>query len=818
MGANFPGAGNANPGTFVLVETVSRGVSVPSGTRLAVLMGEGARQETLIASAVGGGNDGLDSTCTTTTGRNGRHFKLSAVPVVSNRTRLFKNGIELNLLEDDSGSATFDSRFDARINITGGCIELQAAHLVDLGGAFYRASATNVGNGTISGLTLLDSNAPTETWTVRVSTIRRDGYGDPIDGYAQFIVKGSVSGIILDGYGNQISWQSNGQTVSNGILQFSISEGAVAFREGDSFTIQVAGGALLRGDSLTAIYIAETDLNDPELFTNMQAVKAKHGEPSLTNRLSLGAQLAFANGTPGFYCLQTKPAVPRRQSVVVRESANGQADAEDLQFTLPLNVIPDADSKINFFVTDPTTGVESQLIPNKVDFFDPAITADPDSFHFGVAYDFSYTVILDDSIQKEGDDGVLTSVTSTTATLASESVEFGLDDLSGFRTVKIVNSTAGNDGIFTIVSVSEGVVTISDPGGFTNETGVEFQVLDSTTTSARILFTDDLALSLGESLRVTLVDTRDADFFDAGWLEAYEAAEKIDIDMVVPLPSQTISAIFQNGKAHIENQSSIKNKHERILLIGAIRGLDPEHVIGTEDAAVEDIGVLEGIQGDDVTEVLAGDTEDLADYGVQDAFGDSFRVVFFYPDEIVVQIGASREFVDGFFIAAAAAGFFGGISQINTPLTNKRLAGFTILRDKLYSPLIQESITAVGISLLQPVIGGGKVIWGKTVTTSGFAEEEEISIIFIRDRIAKSMRVAFDGFIGTAETPTTQASLFARANGMMQAFVAQRLITDFRDLQVARDEVEPRQWNISVAVQPVFPLNWIFVRIQVGAF
>lgn len=814
---NFPGSDGATPGVTVLTETISRGVSIPSGTRLMVIMGEGAREETIIASAVGGGNDGLDPTCTTTAGSDGRHFILSTSPIVSNRTTIFKNGIPLTIVEDEVDTSTFDDRFDARIDISSGCIELQTAHLVDQGGAFYSASSSNVGDGTITGLSLLDVNAPSETWTVRVSSVRRDGYGNPIDGYAKFIVQGSVSGIILDGYGNQIVWQSNGVTVDNGILSFAISEGSIAFREGDSFVIQTAGGPLLAGDSLTATYIAVLDINDPQLFTDPRALQAKHGSASLENRLALGAQIAFANGAPGVYALQTAPALPRRQSFVLEESAAGEADIEDLSFALPLNVIPDTDTGINFFTTDPVTGVEAQIIPNKVDFYDPTITTTPTSFVFGATYDFSYTVILDESVQKEGADGVITPVTATTGTLSSATVTFDLDDLSATRSVKIFNaSVSTNNGTFSVVSVADGVITLTNPAGFTAESGVEFQVLDSSASSAVILFTDDLALTLGQTLRATVVDTKDADFFDANWTNAYAAAEKIDIDMVVPLPSQTISAIFQAGKAHVEKMSDLKNKRERLLFIGAIQGLTPENVTGEEDAAVEDIGILEGIQGDDAAEILAGNVEDLTNFDVQDAFGDSFRVVYFYPDEIVVQIGADREVIDGFFMAPAAAAFFSATDAINTPLTNKTLVGFTILRDKLYAPLVIESIANNGITLLQPIIGGGRVIWGKTTTASGFAEEEEISVVFIRDRIAKGLRAAFAGFIGTAETPTFQSTLFARATSAMQSFLSQRLITAFADLDVQRDEVDPRQWNISVQAQPVFPINWIFIRVSLG--
>lgn len=813
--ANFPGSTNALPGVYSEVITQSRGVSVPGGQRIAVILGEGARVERLIASAVGSGSDGFDPTYSNTSGADGRHFLLTFAPVVSNRTTLFKNGIPLVGVEEafTSSSGSFSSKFDYRLNITNGHIELQQAALVDQGGSFYSSSSLNVGNGTISNLSLTDENAPTETWNVRCVSIRRDGYGNPVDGYAKFIAQGSISGIILDGYGNQITWQSNGVVVSNGILSFSISEGLVSFREGDKFTIKVKGGALSKGDSLTATYIAEIDLNDPEFFTDIDLLTVKHGSPSLTNRLSLGAQLAFANGPPGVYACQAAPSIPRRVSYSLEASASGGTVADDLEFPLPVNVIPDVDANINFFVTDPTTGVESQIFPNKVAFYDPTYTSSLNTFHFGSLV-FSYTVVLEDAVVKQGDDGTVTSIGPTSATISSEFVTFDSGDVG--KSLKIL-APALNSGTYTIVSVASGVATISDGvSSFTNTTNAEFEVIDNSDQSAIILFTQDLALGAGQSLRATVVDTKDADFFDVGWQAALEAIEKIEVDIVVPLPSQTISSIFQASRIHCETMSSIKQRKERVLFIGAINGLTPDNVIGTEPAAVEDIGILEGIQGDDISEILAGNVEDLTDYSVSTSFGNTFRVVFFYPDEIVVQIGADRTRVDGFFIAAAAAGFLSGIPNVAIPLTNKILAGFTILRDKLFRPIILENLAVSGITVLQPAIGGGTVIWGKTTTQSGFPEEEEISIVFIRDRISKSMRSAFRGFIGTAETPTLQGSLMARANSVLQSFVSQGLITAFRDLKVVRDNVDPRQWNITVAVQPVYPVNWVYIRVGIG--
>jgi hypothetical protein len=325
-----------------------------------------------------------------------------------------------------------------------------------------------------------------------------------------------------------------------------------------------------------------------------------------------------------------------------------------------------------------------------------------------------------------------------------------------------------------------------------------------------------LALSLGEKLRATIVDYKDADFFDAGWVEAYTAIKAIEVDIVVPLPTQTISTIFQNGKVHVETMSSVRNRKERVLCVGGISGLTPENVIGTRDAAVEDIGVLEGIQGDSVAEILDGNVEDLANYKVQDGFGDSYKCVYFYPDEISVNAGGSTVTVDGLFISAAAAGYLSGNAPIQEPLTFKKLSGFTISRSKKLDPTIENQLMKNGICLLTPVQGGGKVLWGKTTTNSLEPTEEELSVVFIRHAISKSIRTSFGPYIGRAETPTTKSTLFDVANSACKSFISNKWIVQYKNLSVQRDQVEPRQWNVAVKVQPTQSINWVWVVFSVG--
>lgn len=594
----------------------------------------------------------------------------------------------------------------------------------------------------------------------------------------------------------------------------------IPFNVGDKFTIKVSSGVLSRGDSLVAHYISEGDINDPEFFTDPRALYRKHGNPSLTNRLSLGAQLAFANTPPGIWTVQAAPSIPRRVSYNLVSSASGNINTESLSFNLPLNVAPDVDSNINFFLTDPVTKIEEQIIPNKVAFYDPDFTSDPSLFQFGSDV-FSYTVVQEDSVQKSGSDGVLTVIDATTATLSSDSVTFNLDDLSGFRTIKIHDSIhSQNNGIWDIVSVSGGIITIYSAGGFFHQFDTVFEVLDSTATTSQILFTQDLALTLGQSLRATVVDEKDADFYDVGWQTAYEALEKIETDMIVPLPSQTISACIAGARSHVEAMSQLKMKKERVLLTGAIQGLTPDNIIGNEDAAVEDIGILEGIQGDDLSEILAGDIEDLTDYSVPTNYGNGtapWRVEYMYPDQIVVQIGADRVFADGFFMAAALAGFYSKTANVAIPATNKILAGFTILNNRTYRPIIEENLSKAGVSLVKPVLGGGKVVWGKTTTQSGNALEEEMSVTFIRDRVAKVLRASFENEIGNPDERTTQGSLMAKVIKIVSGFIP-GILTAYRNVTVKRNATEPRQWDIFVEVQPRLPINWIYIPITFSVF
>jgi hypothetical protein len=834
--ANIPGATNVLPGVITDVFTQSRGVAVPGGSRLAAMIGEGSTDETVVSQAVGGGQDGLDATYTTTTGADGRHFQLQNVALVSNRTTLFKNGIPLVGLEALIDALPFSNSYDYRIDIATGRIELQAAHILDQGGQTSVPLTTNVGDGYISALTLVDSNSPPETWTIRCVSVQRDPSNNPVLTTAKFLAFGSVSGAKLDVNGNPVVWVANGQVVSNGVLQFSVGNEVVSFREGDAFTIKVASGVLVRSDSLSVNYIPTTFLNDPVLVAGMDDMSKRHGFASLSNNLSLGGQLAFANSAPALITVQAAPPMPRRTSYVLSAAINTlSTNDDDFIFPLPLGVTPDFNSNIHFFVKNNATNVEKQILPNKFTYYLLGTAGQPTTHQFIVdntaapaGNSYSYTVQKSYLEIWNGSDGYMenTAPFDYKGLFSSTSVVF--DDTYKNKTLVVIGVSTSK--YYYITEVTNGKLYVESLTGIPSPTpivdladvivdasGLRFEVIDTSAsgTSNYVVINKNVVPN-GYGLRISIVNSKDASFFDAGWINALESLEKVECDILVPLPKQTISVIFQNTLAHCKTMSNIRNKKERVMFAGAISGLTPDNLTGAKPAAVEDIGILEGIQGETITDILAGNIEDLSNYSVADAFGNTFRCVYFYPDQIVVQAGSDNVLIDGFYQAAAAAGYESADVRLENPLTNKVLTGYTILRNKLFSTKTLESLASAGVTTLQPVAGGGRVVWGITTSQSGFPEEQEISIVFIRDRVAKTLRAGFAGFIGNPESEDTGAILNTRAVILLNSLVSQGLITQYKDLAVKRDDVDPRQWNIAVRVQPNYPVNFIYIRVGLG--
>jgi hypothetical protein len=413
-----------------------------------------------------------------------------------------------------------------------------------------------------------------------------------------------------------------------------------------------------------------------------------------------------------------------------------------------------------------------------------------------------------------------TYFTSVTAAFTADLLDTGESDLDKQL---IVYNTSGGRGVYDIVAIGDGygdntlIQVIFSSGTAVSGTDLRYEIIDPNDLGTFFCLTDDVVatyLTEGKGLRISYIDHQDATFFDTNWSAAYEAAELADAQFVVPLPLQTISSIFAVGKQHVLEMSNIINQKERVLIIGAINGLTPDNLSGTSDAAVEDIGVLEGIQGDDAEEVLDSNIEDLANYSVTAAYGDTYRVIYMGPDQIVINIGGTNTTMSGYFMAPALSGFLTGQTDLAEPPTFKTLAGFSIPRSRTYRPLVLNQLGAAGVLVVQPISGGGKILQAKTTAASLNAADEEVSVVGIRDQIVRTVRASLRPFVGKASTPTILNDISGSIDKLFRSFVSAGLLTGYNALVVQRNVLEPRQIDVSATLFVTGPINYIYSEIE----
>jgi hypothetical protein len=527
-------------------------------------------------------------------------------------------------------------------------------------------------------------------------------------------------------------------------------------------------------------------------------------------------------------------------------------------FTIPRpttglrNGRPDSNSRVNVFVV--RGGKDIQIFPNKFEFYSSQLTTTTqlNNWISNVDNAYSYTIVNTPSdvlgtgfsgVIDEDEDGVyfqssefdFNGVNVGDEIMISSMEDAAQDPLT--RTAFTTDSEIGEElfgvgsttYVLTITSIATDNKVYVESSSVSPEPfslastyeDVGFSVLGTTTTSddAALLLHRDLAtsgsLKKGDGLKISYVDENDAAFFDTNWFEALESLEAIEAQIIVPLPTQTISSIFRATVNHCENMSTIANRKERIAFIGAQKGLTVAAATGTAQVAIEDIGVLEGIQGDDAAEVLDGNVEDLANYKISDNY-DSNRCVFFYPDAVVRNVSGTNIELPGFYMSTAAAGWLSAKQNVAIPLTFKTLSGFSLTRDKIFRQATLNSLGSVGATVVQPVTGGGQVLAGRTTSQSGYVEDEELSIVFIRDTVKRTLRNSLKSYIGGVQSADTNNLISARVNTIMSSLVTQGLVTDYGNIRVEQDKVDPRQINVFLRFVPTYPINYVFIDIEVG--
>jgi hypothetical protein len=234
---------------------------------------------------------------------------------------------------------------------------------------------------------------------------------------------------------------------------------------------------------------------------------------------------------------------------------------------------------------------------------------------------------------------------------------------------------------------------------------------------------------------------------------------------------------------HAEQMSTTANRGERVVYTGA-------SIVHTFDHVLDDIT------------------------GVQAAFGNTFRCMYFWPNRIRRVVGNETAYLDGQFIAAAAAGYVVATS-IPTPLTNKNLVGFDLQRDTKLIPADKRLLGDAGLIVVEPLSAGGKVLMGKTTIANNNILEEEPSVIRARDYISKSVRTILDPFIGRILTATVVTDISNTITNFLKGQQQAGIIASFGGISAVVDDVDPRQVNVGFDIQPLFPLNYIHISFSV---
>src|SRR5690606_29151148 len=133
--------------------------------------------------------------------------------------------------------------------------------------------------------------------------------------------------------------------------------------------------------------------------------------------------------------------------------------------------------------------------------------------------------------------------------------------------------------------------------------------------------------------------------------------------------------------------------------------------------------------------------------------------------------------------------------------------GFTIPRTRSYRPFVVNQLVDAGVCLLEPVQGGGRIVHGLTTSQSDAPEDEEISIVEIRDQVVRGLRNALRPFVGVVDNPTRIGEISGSIDKIMRGYISVRLLTGYPAILLTRNPLEARQIEITLRAFPTGVIN-----------
>lgn len=310
-------------------------------------------------------------------------------------------------------------------------------------------------------------------------------------------------------------------------------------------------------------------------------------------------------------------------------------------------------------------------------------------------------------------------------------------------------------------------------------------ITNTVSLGARIAFTSGtqyVLATLGESLDV-----------DPVWDRAFAALENESPYYVVPLPPQSIdltgqpipepvyspySMIAQRASQFVDKMSSAAYRSECVLVLG--------------------------------------ETNSFTQADAKISYGSAERVLFASPMETqCALIQGQYQTFDGRFLAPVLAGLLASVGITETAMGKTETAVIVANKFKKSSVELQE-LTNNGISYFVPSAGGAKIPRPITTSQSNNPVLQEPSVLRIRDYIAYTLRNILEvRFVGKVIVANLEGDILKAVVNFCKAQIAANLLTDAKNFKVVQDNIELRQMDISLDIQPVFPLVYINVSFRV---
>ena len=96
-----------------------------------------------------------------------------------------------------------------------------------------------------------------------------------------------------------------------------------------------------------------------------------------------------------------------------------------------------------------------------------------------------------------------------------------------------------------------------------------------------------------------------------------------------------------------------------------------------------------------------------------------------------------------------------------------KLSGFNIPIEKIHNNSILNQLGNVGATVLQGEVVP-RVLASRTTSVTGYIEDEEPSIMLVRDEIKQILRGISEGQIGTTQSPASLINLKIRVENVMK--------------------------------------------------